>query len=208
MCNSGSESTNDGRADRHARMIAAVIEAMARYYLETGAARVAGRQSMPPADQPTAPIDEPLRRLVTQVEVLVQSDANLQHLSKVMMSLSADHFRERVVVPMTFHLAQTLDWLDRQHQSWQGHEQVPGAEAAAFLEAMRVQILEFLGVYGVEPLDAPAGSRFDPRTMKPAEGTPPMADGQVPVVESTVRLGLAWEGKAIRPQTVSLRSAQ
>ena len=141
-------------------------------------------------------------RLEEKIDTLIAKDACLEAASEQLKVLSEQHYDRCVMEPLVGQLAVVLDWAEQAHERWLLSETIPQAEGMEWLGGMVAQVFELLRIYGAEPIAAPPGTPFDPKTMIVADRTCGGEAGRQFVVESTVQIGFRRGNRIFRHQKV------
>lgn len=139
------------------------------------------------------------------LEGLFRKQDVLDRASQEQSLLADRHYYEHVILPLVRHVSPIHDWSTELLLNGTGGSFDHGGQISKFAEAIQAQVKEWLAVYGIEPLNAPPGCRYDPKTMSALNPSDADGAGHDVVVTESVRIGLRCGERILREQVVRVR---
>jgi molecular chaperone GrpE (heat shock protein) len=138
-------------------------------------------------------------RLARAVEALCQRQDVLEGASQQQRILSAEFFEQRVIDPLVHWCIPIVALIDQTKPS-DAAQQPPDPT----LQAVRAQILELLGAYGVESCPSSEGQAFDPKRMRPVATESTNQRDLDRTVARTLRVGWQRNQRLLQPECVTV----
>lgn len=136
----------------------------------------------------------------TTLRVLFQRMDCLDEFARQQKVLTDQHYFEHVVMPMFRRLSGEIDLAGDYLASFEGASSTP----IDLLQALRDQLIELLGEYGIRKLHADPGAIFEPKWMKPGKIVLTTNKSEDKQIVSTMRCGFARGELILRPATVCM----
>jgi molecular chaperone GrpE (heat shock protein) len=165
----------------------------------------------------------PLASQVTQIEVRQKQSAfHLDSIEKTLNDLSShskllenasqtnlllgkQHYEDHIIQPMARSLFAVIDLIEDAHKSRKNNHGQSGQDQAELIEAIKVQLEQFLQNYGVEVIRHRPNTQFNRQLMKPVSRvstTDKRLDG---LVAGSLQIGFRWnQQRLLRPESVSI----
>lgn len=129
----------------------------------------------------------------------------LEAAAKENTALSQQYFNDHILEPMAQSLLPINDLIEDTISSWLDTAAAIDPSILQLLEAVRMQLMQFFGLYGIEYIRHEPGSVFDPQIMKPAtiaETAVSELDGKI---AKSLQAGFRLNGRRLlRPESVVL----
>lgn len=148
-----------------------------------------------------------LQDISKQIEVFAANGELLENVNQTNRLLEAPFYEERIVQPMVRGLFPLVDLIRDGEQKLEATQ--PTAKSwRQYLSALRVQLEQFLGNYGIEAFGHEPNSQFDPKIMKPLQTTPTGEADLNGLVAKSLQCGFRIQERILRLETVSLFTSE
>jgi hypothetical protein len=108
-----------------------------------------------------------LQHVEEQLEGLIAESKLLENASQEMRLLSKEHYQDHVIEPMARSLFGLFDFVEKARGTTARCS--GNGEIQEFIEAVSVQLRQFLSSYQIEPILHKPGAKFDPGEMRPVK---------------------------------------
>ena len=140
---------------------------------------------------------ESIRQLL---ENTVSANNLLENAGKANQLLGQEHYNQHIIEPIVRSLFPVIDIIEDAYKSWKdNHCQ------AELIEAIRIQLEQFLQNYGIEVIRHRPNTQFNRQLMKPVSRvstTDKRLDG---LVAGSLQIGFRWnQQRLLRPESVSI----
>ena len=183
-------------------------------FLERSNSRIAEKvlESLIPMASQLTKVETQQKQLNFQLGSFEKILGNLSSHSKLLEKasqtnhiLSKQHYEDHLIQPMVRSLFPVIDIIEDACKSWkdgQGQADQPQIE---LLEAIKVQLEQFLQNYGIEVIRHQPNTQFNRQLMKPVSRvstTDKRLDG---LVAKSLQIGFRWnQQRLLRPESVSI----
>jgi len=129
----------------------------------------------------------------------------LENASQTNHILSKQHYEDHIIQPMVRSLFPVIDIIEDACKFWKGGQGQVTQPQIELLEAIKVQLEQFLHNYGIEVVQHRPNSLFNPQLMKPVSRistTDKRLDG---LVDRSLQIGFRWnQQRLLRLESVSI----
>ncbi|MEI8194283.1 MAG: nucleotide exchange factor GrpE [Phycisphaerae bacterium] len=136
-------------------------------------------------------------------EILAQKADQTEALNQQLKLLSAQHYTEHVLGPLTTYLFDLVDFVG----DFLVDTLTDNTTAVEVLKGARDKVIELLATYGISIVFAEPGTAFDPKTMRPIRRVKASAPSTLKV-KRTVRCGWRRDLQVLRPAFVEFLPAE
>lgn len=129
----------------------------------------------------------------------------LENASQTNLLLGKQHYEDHIIQPMARSLFAVIDLIEDAHKSRKNNHGQSDQDQAELIEAIKVQLEQFLHNYGVEVIRHQPNTQFNRQLMKPVSRvstTDKRLDG---LVAGSLQIGFRWnQQRLLRPESVSI----
>ena len=129
----------------------------------------------------------------------------LENASQTNLLLGKQHYEDHIIQPMARSLFAVIDLIEDACKSWKDGQNQATQPQIELLEAIKVQLEQFLQNYGVEVIRHRPNTQFNRQLMKPVSRvstTDKRLDG---LVAGSLQIGFRWnQQRLLRPESVSI----
>ncbi len=145
---------------------------------------------------------ESIRQLL---ENTVSTNNLLENAGKANQLLGQEHYNQHIIEPIVRSLFPVIDIIEDAYKSWKDGQGQANQPQIELLEAIKVQLEQFLQNYGVEVIRHRPNTQFNRQLMKPVSRvstTDKRLDG---LVAKSLQIGFSWnQQRLLRPESVSI----
>ncbi len=129
----------------------------------------------------------------------------LEKASQTNHILSEQHYEDRIIQPMVRSLFAVIDIIEDACKSWKNGQGQATQPQIELLEAIKVQLEQFLQNYGIEVVRHRQNSLFNPQLMKPVSRVSTSNKELDGLVARSLQIGFRWnQQRLLRPESVSI----
>lgn len=129
----------------------------------------------------------------------------LENASQTNLLLGKQHYEDHIIQPMARSLFAVIDLIEDARKPRKDNNYQTGQDQVELIEAVRVQLEQFLQNYGVEVIRHQPNTQFSRQLMKPVSRvstTDKRLDG---LVAKSLQIGFRWnQQRLLRPESVSI----
>ena len=129
----------------------------------------------------------------------------LENASQTNLLLGKQHYEDHIIQPMARSLFAVIDLVEDARKPRKDNNCQAGQDQVELIEAIRVQLEQFLQNYGVEVIRHQPNTQFSRQLMKPVSRvstTDKRLDG---LVAKSLQIGFRWnQQRLLRPESVSI----
>ncbi len=145
---------------------------------------------------------ESIRQLL---ENTVSANNLLENAGKANQLLGQEHYDQHIIEPMVRSLFPVIDIIEDAYKSWKDNNCQTGQDQAELIEAVRVQLEQFLQNYGVEVIRHQPNTQFSRQLMKPVSRVSTTDKSLDGLVAKSLQIGFRWnQQRLLRPESVSI----
>lgn len=183
-------------------------------FLERSNSRIAEKvlESLIPIASQLTKVETQQKQLNLQIGSIEKILGNLSSHSKLLenasqtnLLLSKQHYDDCIIQPMVHSLFPVIDIIEDACKSWKDGQGQANQPQIELLEAIKVQLEQFLQNYGVEVIRHQPNTQFNRQLMKPVSRvstTDKRLDG---LVAKSLQIGFRWnQQRLLRPESVSI----
>jgi molecular chaperone GrpE (heat shock protein) len=145
---------------------------------------------------------ESIRQLL---ENTVSTNNLLEKAGEANQLLGQEHYNQHIIEPIVRSLFPVIDIIEDAYKSWKDNHCQTGQGQAELIEAIRIQLEQFLQNYGIEVILHQPNTQFNRQLMKPvsrSSTTDKRLDG---LVAKSLQIGFRWnQQRLLRPESVSI----
>lgn len=144
-----------------------------------------------------------LQDISKRIEAFAANGELLENVNQTNRLLGSQFYEQRIIQPMVRGLFPLVD-LIRNGERKLDVTQPDTKSLRQYLSALRVQLEQFLGNYGIEVFGHEPNSQFDPKIMKPLQTTHTGEANLDGLVAESLQCGFRIRERILRLETVSL----
>ncbi|MBC8481584.1 MAG: nucleotide exchange factor GrpE [Planctomycetes bacterium] len=129
----------------------------------------------------------------------------LENASQTNLLLGRQHYEDYIIQPMVRSLFTVIDIIEDARKSWKDNNCQTEQDQAELVEAIKVQLEQFLQNYGIKVIRHQPGSQFNPQLMKPVSKVPTTDKKLDDLVAMSLQAGFIWnQQRLLRQESVSI----
>ncbi len=183
-------------------------------FLERSNSRIAKKvlESLIPMASQLTKVETQQKQLNFQLGSIEKVLGNLSSHSKLLENasqtnhiLSKQHYENHIIQPMVRSLFPVIDIIEDACKSWKNGQGQATPSQIELLEAIKVQLEQFLQNYGIEVVRHRPNSQFNPQLMKPVSRVSTSNKELDGLVARSLQIGFRWnQQRLLRPESVSI----
>jgi len=129
----------------------------------------------------------------------------LENASQTNLLLGKQHYEDHIIQPMARSLFAVIDLIKDAGKSRKDNNCQVDQDQAELIEAIRIQLEQFLGNYGIEVIRHQPNTQFDRQLMKPVSRVSTADKKLDGLVAKSLQIGFRWnQQRLLRPESVSI----
>jgi len=183
-------------------------------FLERSNSRIAEKvlETLIPMVSQLAQIETQQKQSSFQLDSIEKILSNLSSHSKLLENasqtnhiLSKQHYEDCIIQPMVRSMFPVIDIIEDACKSWKDNQSRTNQPQVELLEAIKTQLQQFLGNYGIEIVRHKPNSRFNPQLMKPVSRVSTSNKELDGLLARSLQSGFKWnQHRLLRPESVSI----
>jgi len=129
----------------------------------------------------------------------------LENASQTNLLLGKQHYENHIIQPMARSLFAVIDLVEDARKPRKDNNRQTDQDQAELIEAIRIQLEQFLGNYGIEVIRHQPNTQFDRQLMKPVSRVSTADKKLDGLVAKSLQIGFRWnQQRLLRPESVSI----